>query len=294
MEEERTVLSVIQWGAAQLSTRGFEDARLNVELLLSHSLGTRAAGLHGILDRRVTSEEFDRFLQLLQRRLRHEPLQYITGEAEFMGITLSVNKQVLIPRPETELLVERALSIIKTIRKETIQVLDIGTGSGNIPIAIASFAPAVSVTSIDVSQGALETAARNAARHSISSVMFRHADVFAEFPPGQQFDVIVSNPPYISRDDFALLEPEVREFEPAIATTGGEDGLRFLRRISELSAGKLYAGGWLLMELSYDQSVEAVEILRNKGLSNVELFDDYQGIPRIIQAQVPISAGTMV
>jgi release factor glutamine methyltransferase len=105
--------------------------------------------------------------------------------------------------------------------------------------------------------------------------------------------VIVSNPPYISRDEFALLEPEVREFEPEIATTDGEDGLRFIRRISEVGVGKLCAGGWLFMELSYNQSVETAELLRNKGFSDIELFNDYQGIPRIIQARMPVPGGTM-
>jgi release factor glutamine methyltransferase len=287
----RTVVSVLQWGMAQLASHGIDEQRLNVELLLSHALDVRRETLYAMNDRILEVDEVDRFHQLLHRRICHEPVQYIMGEAEFMGISLRVNGHVLIPRPETEILVERTLSVLTSIHKDRIDILDIGTGSGNIPVALAVFAPHVSVTSIDVSAEALATAAVNLSRHNISSVVLVQADLFEEFLPEKQFDVIVSNPPYVSSEEFALLEPEVRDFEPTIATTDGGDGLRFIRRISELGAIKLHPGGWLLMEIAYDQSARVTEMLDTCGFSDIQLWNDYQDVPRIVQARLPHAIG---
>jgi release factor glutamine methyltransferase len=280
-----TVLSLIQWATEYLVRHNFDEARLHVELLLAHVLSLKRIELYTNFDRPVDRAELAEFKTIFQRRLAREPLQYILGETEFMGLPLFVNEGVLIPRPETEILVEKTLDTIKTFGTQTVEVLDIGTGSGNIAVAIASFASNANVNSIDVSAQALETAARNVHRHGVRSVTLHHADVFAEFLPGRKFDIIVSNPPYVSAKEFALLDPEVRQFEPAVATTDRGDGYRFLKRISEIASHRLHIGGYLLMEIAYDQSIEALHILREAGFSLVEVFNDFGGIPRVVRAR---------
>ena len=287
LEKDLTVATLLHEARVGLEARGFDDARVNAELMLAHVLGIRRNTLMTISGRILPGDAHGHFLRLYRRRLHHEPLQYILGKTEFMGIPLFVNGSVLIPRPETEILVEKALSIMSSMHKGQITVLDIGTGSGNIPIAIASFMPSASVESIEISAEALETAWRNVHRHGITTVALTRGDVFSEFLPGRRFDILVSNPPYISRDEFFTLEPEVREFEPRIATTDDGDGLRFVRRITEVALDKLHDGGWLLMELAYNQSAEAEDILRRAGFLGIEVFNDYGGIPRIIRGRRP-------
>ncbi len=279
-----TVLSLLDWSARYLKERGYDEARLNVELLLSHVLSLKRIELYLNFDRPLTRDELARFKLFFQRRLRHEPLQYITGEAEFMGLKLFVDRSVLIPRPETELLVEKVLETIRASEQERIEVLDIGTGSGNISIALSHFAPNTHVTAIDVSADALRTAAVNVSRHGLSSVTLKEADIFSDFLPGERFDIIVSNPPYISEMEFQSLEPEIREFEPRVATCDSSDGYRFIRRICEIVDVKLCDGGTLFMEIAYDQSGATRSIVEASGLSDVELFNDYAGIPRVLRA----------
>lgn len=283
--QQWTVLSLLQSAMQHLSERGFEEARLHVELLLAHVLHCSRLQLYTNYDRPLSADELATFKAFLKRRLAHEPLQYILGTTEFMGIPLRVDRRVLIPRPETEQLVERAVHILGTMNKPRPEVLDIGTGSGNISIAIAKFAPHCVVTAIDVSSEALAVAQENAATNNIHTVTFVQADVFDDFLPHEQFDMIVSNPPYISADEFVLLTPEIRQFEPRIATTDEADGLRVIRRIAQVAQIKLYSGGHLLLEIAYNQGEAASEILRQAGLNGVEVYTDYAGQPRIVCAR---------
>jgi len=280
-----TIHALIEWGTECLRLQGVDEARLNVELLLAHVLQLKRIDLYTNFDRPLTGDQVAGFKTLIDRRTKREPLQYIMGETEFMGIPLYVDKSVLIPRPETEELVEKTLDVIRPSGKESPTVLDIGTGSGNIPIALKVFAPNASVISIDFSSAALATAARNLERHRITSVKLLHADVFTDFIPGQQFDIIVANPPYVSSEEFASLQPEVRDFEPRCATTDEGDGYRFTRRIAEVAASRLTPSGWLLMEIGYGQAEEARQIVAGAGLAACETFDDHQGIPRIIMVR---------
>jgi release factor glutamine methyltransferase len=280
-----TILSLIEWGTQYLKERGFEDARLNIELLLSHLLDFKRIGLYTNFDRPLSATELGKFKTLLQRRLKHEPLQYIIGETEFMGIPLYVNPSVLIPRPETEELVERAVDWIKRLDIPRIEVLDIGTGSGNIPIAVERFSSNAYITSIDVSAEALEVASRNIKRHSCSRITLQQLDIFTEIFPARTFDVIIANPPYISAAEFALLQPEVKDFEPALATTDKGDGYRFVRRICEVAEKKLKAGCLLFMEVAYNQSAEARRIAAEAGLVDVEVFTDVGGNERMFQGR---------
>lgn len=280
-----TILSLIEWSADHLSSRGFEDCRLNAELLLAHVLQLSRVQLYTQYDRPLSFAELTSYRDLFRRRLTHEPLQYILGETEFMGLPLFVNSTVLIPRPETEQLVERSLEALRRIGNETPAVLDIGTGSGNIAIALGIQFPNAKVTAVDISAAALETAARNVERHQIKNITLLQADVFTDFLPDETFDLIVSNPPYIAAAEFGTLQPEVRDFEPRIATTDGGDGFRFIRRISELAMKKLNPGGWLLMEIAYNQFEHSRAIATQAGLSGVEVLSDLSGVPRIVRGQ---------
>ena len=284
-KQQWTVLSLLEWSANHLLEQGFDEARLHVELLLAHVLNYSRLQLYTNFDRPLTPEELYRFKELFKRRLTHEPLQYILGETEFMGLPLFVDSNVLIPRPETELLVEKVLEVIKTTAKADVTVLDIGTGSGNICVAIAKFMPDANVTSMDVSAEAIRLAARNVERNDVARVSLLHQSVFEDFLAGMKFDVIVSNPPYISIEEFGTLQPEVRDFEPRLATTDETDGLKFIRRIANVAAQKLAPLGFLLMEIAHNQSTASQQIVEESGLTGIEVFADYAGHPRIILAR---------
>ena len=286
-----TVLSLLEWATGFLSARGFDESRLNAELLLAHVLSLRRLDLYLQFDRPLIAAELAQFKSSLQRRLAHEPIQYITGETEFMGLPLFVDRTVLIPRPETEHLVERTLETIRSMRWESPGILEIGTGSGNIAVALGHFLPGAVITSIDVSRAALDTAARNIARNSIGNIRLQQRDVFTALPEHQRFDVIVSNPPYVPLTEFNLLQAEVREYEPRIATTDEGDGYRFIRRIVSLARNFLNPEGALLLEIGYGQSADAVRIMENDGFAPVEVFQDYAGIPRIVRGRPGATGG---
>jgi release factor glutamine methyltransferase len=279
-----TISSLLEPAKNSLEACGFEDARLNVELLLAHVLGVQRTQLYANYDRQIESNELADFNALLERRLAHEPLQYILGETEFMGLPLYVNSSVLVPRPETELLVEKTLETIKAKGNERVEILEVGTGSGNIPIALAHFAENAVITSIEVSAPALEIAARNIQPHGFTRISLHQEDVFSDFLPGKTFDIIVSNPPYVSKEDFERLEPEIKDYEPRVATTDGGDGYAVIKRVIEVAAGKLKPNGSLLLEIAYNQSGETERIARSCGFSDVEFFNDFSGIPRIVRA----------
>ncbi|MBX2989956.1 MAG: peptide chain release factor N(5)-glutamine methyltransferase [Bacteroidetes bacterium] len=277
-----TVLSLVEWSTNHLIEHGFDEARLHAELLLAHVLECTRLQLYMNFDRPLTADELCMYRSLFKRRLTHEPLQYITGETEFMGLPISVNSNVLIPRPETEQLVEHAISIVNVMEKESVDVLDIGTGSGNIAIALAKLTSKARVTSLEVSAAALSLAQQNIERNAVKNVSLLLGDVFAEFLPDRIFDVMVSNPPYISVTEHGTLDPEVRDFEPRLATTDGADGYRFIRRICDVAFRKLHEGGSLLMEIAHNQSGQAITIAEMAGFANARVLADYSGHSRII------------
>lgn len=280
-----TVLSLLQWGSDYLKAKGLDEPRLTVDLLLAHVLSLPRLNLYLQFDRPLSADELSRFKSLFKRRLTREPLQYIIGETEFMGLRVRVTPDVLVPRPETELLAERAIEDLKNRSAGARNVLEIGTGSGNLVLAIARFVPDARVLSIDVSEAALAVARENLRAHAIEMVELAAMDVFSDRLDGRTFDVIVSNPPYISLAEFAELQPEVRDFEPRLATTDGADGLRVIRRIIELAGNALRPGGSLLLEVAYDQSRPVTALLAQRGLGAVRWYDDHAGIPRVVCAQ---------
>lgn len=282
-----TVLSLLGRAADHLRSRGFDEARLHGELLLAHVLGISRLDLYLQFDRPLTSGEVDHFRALFLRRLTHEPLQYILGETEFMGLRLTVDSNVLIPRPETELLVERALEFCARGSGAPWRILDACTGSGNIAVALAVRLPSAHITAVDVSPGALRVAGDNVARHAPGRVDLVAADLLTDPLPGGAFHLLVSNPPYVPLSEFPALQPEVRDFEPSIATTDGGDGLRFHRRLVELARERLEQGGALIMEIGFGQAAAVREICAAGGLMDIEVIPDYAGIARVVQGVTP-------
>jgi release factor glutamine methyltransferase len=265
--------------ALGLSSR---DARAEVELLLVRALDIPKARLLARPERAAEAGRNPRYLEYLERRLAGEPIAYILGEREFYGLGFRVTPDVLIPRPETELLVELALARIP--EGEPTRVLDVGTGSGCIAVAIAHLRPCASVVATDISAAALQAARENADRHAAQNVEFRSGDGLAPVR-GERFDLILSNPPYIAQDDPHLLQGDLR-FEPKLALTSGADGLVVLRAIIAQAPAQLKVGGWLLLEHGYDQAEPVRALLASGGLAGVFTERDLAGQPRVSGGRV--------
>lgn len=290
-EKTWTILEVISASTDYLKSKGIDDARLNAELLLAHVLGCRRIDLYANFDQLLKDAERAHYKALLKRRVAREPLQYIVGETEFMGLRFFVNRRVLVPRPDTELLVERTVDLCRQYQEETqrIQVLDIGTGSGNIAVAVARFVGNAYVTGIDISAEALEVAKRNVEAHKLAErVALKQADVIKNSiqSVGEPFDIIVSNPPYISKEDFRYLSPEIRDYEPRFAACDEADGSIFFRRISEIAKRLLRGDGHLLFEVGFGQSEKVQEIMGKSGFTELEVFKELVGIERVVKGKI--------
>jgi release factor glutamine methyltransferase len=259
---------------------------LDNRILLCHALGLSRVGLITQSERLLSEDEAQRLAALLARRLAGEPIAYIVGQREFFGLPFEVTPAVLIPRPDTELLVELALERLPTGGR----LLDMGTGSGAIAVALAHNRRDAAVTALDVSTEALAVAGRNAASNGVA-LRLRHSDWYAALQGDhgggdEVFDLIVSNPPYIASGDRHLAEGDLR-FEPVGALTDHADGLAALRRIVAGAPRHLVAGGWLLMEHGYDQSAAVRELLSNQGYTEVQSWCDLAGIERVSGGRVP-------
>ncbi len=284
-----TVLDLIEWSTKYLSDKGFDDARLNVELLLCHVLNCQRIDLYLRYDMMLKPDELKAYRELFKRRLSHEPLQYILGKTDFMGLTFVVRPGVLIPRPETEVLVEIIINKYKQHPDDMIRFMDIGVGSGCIAVSIAKYIPKAIVEAIDVSDVALEVAKVNIQNHHLEDrVSLMNADIFGKLPKFQNypFDVLVSNPPYISKDEFNDLQPEVKDFEPNIASTDFANGLTFFKAIADKGKDLLHYGGLVFLEIGYNQSLEVTKIFQDANYKNIEVYRDYSNLERVIKAQV--------
>lgn len=256
-----------------------ERSRRDAELLLRHTLHCDAAWLFAHADDGISGDCVQRFEQLLRRRLDGEPVQYILGEAEFFGLSLSVDPAVLIPRPETELLVESALDFLRD--REHPQVLDLGTGSGAIAVALAVGCPQARLVAADISAAALTIAAANASRHGVANrIDFCVSDLFSSLG-GERFDCIVSNPPYVPLADKEALDVEVREYEPELALFAGEDGLAVYRRLIQAAPDFLTREGMLALEIGFGQQESVAALLAAAGFQKMKFLTDYQQIPRV-------------
>lgn len=291
----RTIQNILAQDAARLTAALALDsssARIEVQCLLQHVLNIPRAWLLAHPERCLNDSEKTHYDELLQRRLCGEPLAYMLGEREFFGLMFKVTPDVLIPRPETELLVELALQRIPPPQpspggRGSFRVLDLGTGSGAIALAIAHSRPAVEVLACDASSAALEVARKNAQLLGLANAAFMQSDWFAALD-ARRFDLIMSNPPYIAADDPHLQCGDVR-FEPSSALVSGDDGLHDIRHIAACAQEYLEPGGWLLLEHGYDQAARVRELLRQKGFSEVCSVRDLAGIERVSGGQAPIA-----
>jgi len=280
-----TVLEAINLSTEYLRNKGIESPRLNAELLLAEILGLKRLELYLAFDRPIQENEKLSYRQSLQRRGKFEPLQYILGHEEFYGLEFIVNQNVLIPRPETELIIDHIKSYFSKQKIE--KVLDIGTGSGNIAITLAKEIDKVQIEAIDISAQALSIAAENSRNHNTESrVRFLLGDIFSEeiVESLSKYDCIVSNPPYISLSDYLDLQIEVKQFEPEIALNDKSDGYKFYRRIIEISNRILNPNGTIFFEIGYSQSETIAEILNSHGFCDIKVFKDHSNIERVIQA----------
>jgi release factor glutamine methyltransferase len=284
MEETWTILKVLQWTTGYFGRHSIEQPRANAEVLLAHVLQKTRIDLYLHYDQPLTSSELLSYRQAIQRRIAREPTQYITRKQEFWSLEFEVNPSVLIPRPETELMVQLALDFLGGNGK---RVLDLGTGSGIIAVAVAKECPSAQIFASDASLPALQVAKRNAGRHSVSNrVHFLAMDLFAGLSPTHtQFDLILSNPPYIGEDELSKLAPEVADYEPRVALRGGgAKGLEVIRKIIRDAPGHLKPSGVLILEIGYGQAeVLQAELVDNLDFDDFTITKDYSQIPRVLQ-----------
>jgi release factor glutamine methyltransferase len=279
--ETWTVLKILTWTKGYLAGKGVDNARLEAEWLLSSALGLDRVGLYVNFDKPLTDAELALYRGMVTRRARREPLQYILGTQEFMGLEFETTTAALIPRHDTETLVEEAVKRGNAAKK----ILDIGVGSGCIAIALAKKYPNAEVCGVDSSFASLELAQRNGKKHGVV-VKLKQGSLFEPFS-GERFDLIVSNPPYILTAEFASLQPEVRDFEPREALEGGVDGLDFYRSIIPAAPGHLDSGGWLLFEVGIGQAEHVLGLYALTGRF-AETFSakDTAGIERVVGGRI--------
>lgn len=278
---------LIAEAAVSLDAAGVGTPRLDAELLLAAACGVDRTALYVRGSEPVHGPSGATFRSFLARRMRREPLQYIVGRQEFWSLEFAVTPDVLIPRPETELLVELALDAARSVGARDaapLRLCDVGTGCGCIAMALAHELPSAEVWAVDISMRALAVAELNAQRLGVAErLRFLRGDLFASVAR-QRFDIILANPPYLTRDDFADLQPEVA-FEPRIALDGGADGLATIRRLLAAAPDRLAAGGRLLMEIGSEQAAAVESVARAVGFKAISIRSDFAGLPRVLMAQ---------
>jgi release factor glutamine methyltransferase len=286
-----TVLELLNWSTDYLEHHRIENPRLNAELLLVRSLNLSKEGLYVHLHDQLKEKEQEALERLIKRRISGEPLQYILGHQEFWSIEFKVDPRVLIPRPETELLVEQILFILSEMPlRWTPSVLEIGTGSGAVAISLAKEMKDIFLVATDISRDALLVAKENARSAGVlGRIEFVNGNLFAPFRlfrEGELFDFILSNPPYVDYSEIQRLAREVRDYEPIIALDGGEDGLEIYRSITSKAHFYLRKGGWLLLEVGQGQGEKVSEQIETSGFFlKPQLLPDLSGIGRVVKAQ---------
>ncbi len=280
-----TVLESLKLSTEYLEKKGIESARLNAELLLAEILNCKRLDLYLKFDQPLKENEVDIYREWISRRGKFEPLQYIIGKVEFFGLQFKVTRDVLIPRSETEILVEEVINFAKD--KSGLKILDIGTGSGNIPIALAKNLTNAEIISVDVSTKAIEVAKENALLNSVESkVEFILSDINHFKIETGLFDIVISNPPYVSAEEYPSLQKEIVEYEPSIALTDSNDGLDFYRTIAEKSKSFLKKEGKIFFEIGEKQFDDVEKILLKNNFLNIKITKDYQQIERVISGEL--------
>jgi release factor glutamine methyltransferase len=319
----KRLLDYLNLAREYLEAKGIDNARLDCELMLAEVLGLTRIELYTNHDRPLAAGEVTAFRELLRRRAGREPVAYILGRREFWSLELEVDRRVLIPRPETELLVEQALRALSgqlaNIAQSSEQgdessvvhgrerqpspseslerrspglsgrVLDVGTGSGAIAVALAVEGDALELVATDCSHASLEIAPRNAEKHGVAArIEFRQGDLFEPIDAGERFDLIVSNPPYCKQAELAQMEPEVRSWEPTPALVSGEDGMTTTRRMIDAAPSHLQRDGWLLVEVG-TQAADVRRHFAERGWREIATFKDLAGHDRVVAARPPLA-----
>lgn len=268
---------ILPLGIEALKEAGIQDAEIDAFLLFEAVTGIRKTEFLLYPNKEIAEPLVDRYLELLQRRKQHEPCQYIIGSCGFYGLDFLVNENVLIPRQDTEILVEKALQAAG----ENAGVLDLCTGSGAIAVAMKAVRPDLSVLAADISEDALAVARQNAERN-FCEISFIQSDLFSGIDPEKRFDLIVSNPPYVSEEEYETLMPEVKDFEPALALKAGSDGLDIYWRLVAEAPSHLKPGGALAVEIGCSQGDAVSQLFRKAGFSACKVFKDYAGLDRVV------------
>jgi release factor glutamine methyltransferase len=304
-EKQWKVLDLINTTTQYFSEKEIENPRLNAEQLLGHTLNLSRVQLYVSFERPLTNDELTGFREKVRRRANREPLQYILGEMEFMGLPVKVTPDVLIPRPETEILVEEVLTFKEIIQSANPLILDIGTGSGCIAIALAKMWPEARLVALEQSKAALDVTEENCALNELESfrldhntsaeqllpgsVHLLHHDILSGLPANlnSAFDVVVSNPPYIAKQEMAGLQPEVKDFEPWPALTDNADGLQFYKQIFGLTKEQReLKTNYLCLEMSGSQPEKIVSLASEFSFASVEVKNDLNQIPRVLKIKV--------
>jgi release factor glutamine methyltransferase len=274
----KTLIEILDLSSDYLKQKGVSEPRLGAELLIAFALKIKRLDIYLQYDRLLNESELSLIRNSISRRSKHEPIQYIIGETEFYGLTFKVDKNVLIPRHDTETLVGTA---VKNIGNRELSVLEIGTGSGCIAVSVAHLCPGVRITATDISQKALDVALGNARLNKVDNrIKFIKHDILTQSLP-EKYDILISNPPYIMKETVESLDQQVKEYEPLDALTDGGDGLAFYRRIASILPDLLKSGGQIFLEIGYDQA-DAVTDIYKKSLENISVTRDISNNPRVL------------
>lgn len=280
--EAWTVGRLLNWTTQWLAGRGSESPRLDAEVLLATVRGCSRILLYTAFDEVVTDDIRTRFRELVKRRGDGEPVAYLTGTKEFFSLAFDVSPSVLVPRPETEQLVVRAIDLLRG--RESPRIADVGTGSGAIAVTLAKHLPSAEIVAIDISAAAVAVAKANAVKHGVADrIEFIESDLFANVEHGRPFDLVASNPPYIREDEFEGLPRDVRLHEPKQALVAGPTGVEVIGRLAAQAVGRLAPQGWLLVEIGPPEAAEAA-VTSIAGFGSEPTLRDLAGIPRVLQA----------
>jgi len=278
------VIDLLNWGEQYFTDNGFDNPRKEIEILIQDILECSRVNLYLRFEEPLSKIQLAKLRDWIQRRKNREPTQYITGNAGFYNLILNVTPDVLIPRPESERLVEILLETID--KKSNISILDIGTGSGCLALALGKELPNAKVTGIDKSIEAVEIAKLNAESLHIKNAKFLQMDILTDQIKGE-YDILISNPPYIPKAEIESLMQDVKEFEPLSALTDLANGLTFYHKISEISPTIVKPNGWLFLEVGLgEHPKKAMKLFSNEKFKNVELIKDYNGDDRVLKAQI--------
>jgi release factor glutamine methyltransferase len=279
-----TILAVLDWTRKHFESKSIETPRLDAEILIAHALGIQRVMLYARFDQPLSSEERTRIRELVARRGRGEPIAYITGTREFHSLDFEVTPDVLIPRPDTETLVEIAIACAKSM--EAPVIADVGTGSGAIAVTIAKHVPAARIYALDRSRAACAVAERNVKKHGVEAqVTLLESDLFGALPADATLDLIAANLPYIPTAAIAGLMRSVRDFEPISALDGGPEGLDLIQRLVLSLPARLRSGGIALLEIGHDQASRVRRLLEAAGLGEVMVHRDLAGLDRVVEAR---------